>query len=346
MRLINRIEELADIGKTDNGICRTAGTPEDARGKYLIVEWMFDAGMTVHRDEFDNIIGVLPGEGPPIVTGSHTDTVATAGKYDGVLGVLAGLEAAHELKDLKSPLEVVIFNDEENSMSGSIGYAATHRDIKAFIELHVEQGPVLDFQQLDIGIVEGIVGQRRVHFTLTGQENHAGTTPMNMRDDALVKSASLVTYINDLALEEYDGLVATVGELNVYPNAISVIPGRVELTMQVRDLRADVMEEFVEKVAHSFNLQVTYAHTSEPALCDENIQKDIEASCLEQNLRYTHLPSRASHDAQNFTFCPMGMIFVPSVGGISHSPKELTTDTHCLNGAKVLLDTIRRMDYK
>ena len=153
MRLINRIEELADIGKTDNGICRTAGTPEDARGKYLIVEWMFDAGMTVHRDEFDNIIGVLPGEGPPIVTGSHTDTVATAGKYDGVLGVLAGLEAAHELKDLKSPLEVVIFNDEENSMSGSIGYAATHRDIKAFIELHVEQGPVLDFQQLDIGIV-------------------------------------------------------------------------------------------------------------------------------------------------------------------------------------------------
>ena len=345
MKLIDRIEQLAQIGKTDNGICRTAGTHEDARGKYLIVEWMFDAGMTVHKDEFQNIIGVLPGEGSPIVCGSHTDTVSTAGKYDGALGVLAGIEAAESLKDLKRPLEVVIFHDEENTMSGSIGYAATRRDIKAFIELHVEQGPVLDFQQLDIGIVEGIVGQRRCHVSLHGTENHAGTTPMHMRDDALVKAASLVTYINDLACEEYDGLVATVGELNVYPNAFSVIPGRVDLTMQVRDLDSAVMEEFVEKVAKSFDLRVDYAHTSEPALCDVNIQKDIESSCLERNLKYTHMPSRASHDAQNFTFCPMGMIFVPSIGGISHSPDELTTVDQCINGTNVLIDTIKSLDY-
>ena len=346
MKLLQRIEELAKVGQTESGICRAAGSIEDAQGKHLIIDYMLDAGMEVHRDEFSNIIGVLPGEGNPIVTGSHTDTVATAGKYDGVLGVLAAIEAAETLKtELKSPLEIVVFNDEENSMSGSIGYAATRTDLKAFIELHVEQGPVLDFQQLDIGIVEGIVGQRRCHVSLYGQENHAGTTPMNMRDDALVKAASLVTYINDLALEEYDGLVATVGELNVYPNAFSVIPGRVELTMQVRDLDSDNMEEFVEKVAKEFDLRFDIVHQSEPTMCDVNIQKDIEAACLEHNLRYTHMPSRASHDAQNFTFCPMGMIFVPSVGGVSHSPKELTTDDQCLNGARVLIDTIRRIDY-
>ena len=228
---------------------------------------MFDAGMNVHRDEFQNIIGVLPGEGPPIVTGSHTDTVATAGKYDGVLGVLAAIEAVETLKcDIKSPIEVLIFNDEENSMSGSIGYAATRQDIKAFIELHVEQGPVLDFQQLDIGIVQGIVGQRRCHVTFFGEENHAGTTPMNMRDDALVKAASLVTYVNDFANEMYDGLVATVGQFAVHPNAFSVIPGQVDLTLQVRDLDANVMDEFIDKVANSFDLRFDNA-THRSLLC-------------------------------------------------------------------------------
>ena len=346
MKLIDRIEQLALVGQTDNGICRTAGTAEDQVAKSMCIEWMFDAGMHVHRDEFQNIIGTLPGEGPPIVTGSHTDTVATAGKYGGVLGVLAGLEAAEELGgSLKSPLEVVIFNDEENSMSGSIGYSATRQDIKAFIEVHVEQGPVLDFQQLDIGIVEGIVGQRRCHVSFFGEENHAGTTPMHMRDDALVKAASLVTYVNDFANEMYDGLVATVGELTVSPNTFSVIPGRVDLTLQVRDLDVNNMEQFVEKVAKEFDLRFDIAHSSEPAKCDETIQKDIEAACLELDLRYTHMPSRASHDAQNFTYCPMGMIFVPSVNGISHSPKELTTVDQCLNGARVLVDTIKRIDY-
>ena len=345
MKLIDRIEELALVGQTENGICRTSGSPEDEIAKGLILHWMLEAGMTVHRDEFMNIIGVLPGEGDPIVTGSHTDTVATAGKYDGVLGVLAALEAAEALKgEIKSPLEVVIFNDEENTMSGSIGYSATRTDLKAFIELHVEQGPVLDFQQLDIGIVKGIVGQRRCQVRMYGTENHAGTTPMNMRNDALVKSAELVTYINDLT-EEYDGLVATVGEFNVYPNAFSVIPGKVDMTIQVRDLDSDIMEEFVEKVAKEFDLRFDIIHQSEPAMCDENIQKDIEAACLDLNLRYTHMPSRASHDAQNFTFCPMGMIFVPSVGGVSHSPEELTTNEQCMNGARVLIDTIRKIDY-
>lgn len=307
---------------------------------------MLDAGMTIRRDEHNNIIGRLEGQGLPIVTGSHTDTVATAGKFDGALGVLAGIEAAFQLKNvIQSPLEVVIFDDEENSMSGSIGYTAEHPDIKAFLELHVEQGPVLDMQHADIGIVQGIVGQRRCHVTLHGQENHAGTTPMNMRDDALVKAASLITYVNDFANEMYEGLVATVGEVAVTPNAFSVIPGRVDLTIQVRDLDVDNMEQFVEKVAKEFDLRIDFVHESQPALCDEWLMGLITEAAGSLDLKYTELPSRASHDAQNFTFCPMGMIFVPSVNGISHSPKEYTSEEQCINGAKVLIETIKRIDY-
>ena len=134
MKLIERIEELAQIGSTENGICRPADSIEDTQAKSLVVKWMLEDGLTVHKDIYGNIRATLPGVGSPIVTGSHTDTVATAGKYDGVLGVLAGLEAARELKgQLKHPLEIVIFHDEENTMSGSIGYCSKQQDIKEFL---------------------------------------------------------------------------------------------------------------------------------------------------------------------------------------------------------------------
>ena len=336
MKLIERIEELS---KT---LPRPAFSEADIKGKALVIKWMLEDGLTVHKDIYGNIRGILPGSGAPIVTGSHTDTVETAGKYDGALGVLAGLEAARELKGkLKHPLEVVIFDDEENTMSGSVGYCSKKPDIKAFVELHVEQGPVLDAQQLDIGIVQGIVGQRRCSVSVFGQENHAGTTPMNMRDDALVKTAEIITYINQKA-QECDGLVATVGVLDVHPNAFSVVPGRVDFTLQIRDLYADTMESFVEDVCNKFDLRYDICHQSEPALCDDKIMQFISESC--GDLKSIRMPSRASHDAQNFTWCPMGMIFVPSIGGISHSPKEETTEQMCINGSNVLTKTIKMID--
>jgi len=336
MKLIDRIEELSET------LPRPAYSVADETGNAYVIQWMLEDGLQVRYDEYGNIIGRIDGEGAPIVTGSHTDTVATAGKYDGALGVLAGIEAARELKGkLKHPLEVVIFRDEENTMDGSIGYTSDKPDIKAFLELHVEQGPVLDFQQLDIGIVQGIVGQRRCSVSVFGQENHAGTTPMNMRDDALVKTAEIITYINKKA-QECDGLVATVGVLDVHPNAFSVVPGRVDFTLQVRDLYADTMESFVEDVCNKFDLRYDIRHQSEPALCDEKIMQFISESC--GDLKSIRMPSRASHDAQNFTWCPMGMIFVPSIGGISHSPKEKATDQMCINGANVLTNTIKMID--
>ena len=336
MKLIERIEELS---KT---LPRPAYSEADEAGISLVVSWMLEDGLQVRRDQYGNIIGRIDGEGPPIVTGSHTDTVATAGKYDGALGVLAGIEAARELKGkLKHPLEVVIFRDEENTMDGSIGYSSNKPDIKAFIELHVEQGPILDVQQLDIGIVQGIVGQRRCSVSVFGQENHAGTTPMHMRNDALVKTAEIITYIDQKA-QECDGLVATVGVLDVHPNAFSVVPGRVDFTLQVRDLYADTMESFVEDVCKKFDLRYEISHQSEPALCDEKIMEFISESC--GDLKSIEMPSRASHDAQNFIWCPMGMIFVPSIGGISHSPKEETTEQMCINGSNVLTKTIKMID--
>ena len=341
MKLLERLDILGKVGP------RIAGSPADKEGKNLVIQWMLEDGMSVSRDDFGNIIGRIDGttDDIPIVTGSHTDTVSTAGKYDGALGVLAGLEAARILRgQLHHSLEVVIFDDEENSMGGSLGYSAV-RSPHAFIELHVEQGPILDTQHLDIGIVQGIVGQRRCHVSLFGQANHAGTTPMNMRDDALVKAAYVITGVHELARDQYDSLVATVGEMSVSPNAFSVIPGQVDLTLQVRDLSVDTMERFVDEISKEFDLRVDIAHASEPALCDSNIMDYIGESCDKLGLKSTELPSRASHDAQCFTTCPMGMIFVPSVGGISHSLDEYTTDEQCINGAKVLLETIKQMDY-
>lgn len=345
MKLLQRINELAKIGASETGICRPSGSTEDAKARNWIIQWMMEAGMVVRLDKYQNVVGRLEGEGKPIVVGSHIDTVLTAGKFDGVLGVLAGIEAAEQLAGkIKSPLEVVVFNDEEVTMSGSVGYTADKPDIKAFLELHVEQGPVLDLQSADIGVVEGIVGQRRCEITISGQENHAGTTPMNLRDDALVKAAKVIRYISELATNKGDGLVATVGKLEVLPNQFSIIPGEVDFTLQVRDLDATNMEWFVSKVCNEFDLNARITHRSEPALCSAQIQDTIEEVCNDLNLKSIRMPSRASHDAQNFTFCPMGMVFVPSVDGVSHSPKEFTTDEQCYNGTKTLIEVIRKID--
>ena len=344
MKLSQRIENLSRIGLTDSGINRPSGSPEDLVARGLVINWMMEAGLSVRLDDHQNIIGRLDGKGKAICVGSHIDTVPTAGKYDGVLGVLAGIEAAERLQGkLTHPLEVCVFSDEETTMSGSIGYANENRDLKAFLELHVEQGPVLDCQGLDVGVVQGIVGQRRSLLTVHGQENHAGTTPMNMRNDALVKAAGVVQYVNKKA-QEADGLVATVGHIDVYPNAFSVVPGQVDFTLQVRDLSAETMEAFVQDVCLKYGLLSNITHSSEPALCDMDLQQIIEQACASLNLKSIRMPSRASHDAQNFVHCPMGMIFVPSVGGVSHSPKEFTTESQCYNGTEVLIEAIQEID--
>jgi beta-ureidopropionase / N-carbamoyl-L-amino-acid hydrolase len=332
---------------------------------------------------------------PALVTGSHIDTVPTGGRYDGSYGVLAGIEVVRVLHEnqlrLQHPIEVIVFTDEEGTMVGSKGMAGNllddprryrHSDgseiqtclqqlggnwedrakakrsqseIAAFVELHVEQGPVLETAAKTIGIVEGIVGQRRFMVSVTGFASHAGTTPMSMRRDALVAAAQLVVFVNQLA-NSGGQQVATVGQLTVQPNAVNVIPSRVDFSLDIRDLSNEKLDvlllaftEKINEIANETHTQIEIAPKlrNEPAPTNTAIQTMIEQVCQALNLSYLYLPSRASHDAQDLaTIAPMGMIFVPSQSGVSHAESEYTSPEHCVQGANVLLHTFLKMDEK
>ena len=342
MDLIKKLDALGDVGAGAHGVTRVAGSCADDDAKQLVASWMKDAGMFVHWDEDDNIVGTLPGDDlslEPIVTGSHIDTVINGGKYDGALGIVAGIEAAKALQGkLRHSLKVVAFHDEERTMSGSKAFAQKN-DIAAFLELHVEQGPELERNGKDVGVVTGIVGQRRIKFTVFGEANHGGTTPMDLRDDALYKASKAVTWIFERALE-HPTITATVGELEVSPNRFSVVPGRVDFTVQIRDVNAHEMDVFMQSIIGTFGFAYEVTESQEPVLCDTRIMDAIFQSSGTSTM---HLPSRAGHDAQTFT-CPMGMIFVPSRGGISHSQYEYTSPDQCYTGLNTLIDSIQRVD--
>ena len=323
-----------------------------------------------------------------IATGSHIDTVPCGGHYDGAYGVLAGLEIVRVLKEnqikLDRPIEVIVFTDEEGSMIGSkamsgrvvkdpeyyrrpdgtdiqtclkkvggnwdnIHQARRHpENISAFVELHVEQGPVLESMSKQIGVIEGIVGQRRFNITVKGSANHAGTTPMSMRCDALVAASQVVLAVNQIG-NTPGQQVATVGKMSVKPNAANVVPGWVEMSLDIRDLSSLHIDSLLkqlrihlEEIAVSTNTQIRLNPClhNEPALAEPYIQKAIALSCENLNLSYTYLPSRASHDAQEMAvITDMGMIFVPSKMGVSHDASEYTSPDECIQGANVLLQT-------
>jgi N-carbamoyl-L-amino-acid hydrolase len=332
-------------------------------------------------------------QAPALATGSHIDTVPNGGQYDGAYGVLAGIEVVRLLHEqgiqLNHPLEVIIFTDEEGSMIGSKAisgnlmpdpnrYATledtsiqtclaqiggswdqiqeakrTVQDIAAFVELHVEQGPVLESAKVAIGVVEGIVGQRRYQITIEGSSSHAGTTPMTMRQDALVAAAQIVMEVNRLA--NLPGQqVATVGQMKIRPNAVNVIPGWVEMSLDIRDLSSDRLDELMAQLQQTIaeiaaqtqtKIQLYPRLENEAAIAQPHIQQLITQTCEELALSHLALPSRASHDAQEFAkFTDMGMIFVPSQSGISHAETEYTSPEQCIQGANVLLHTLLKLD--
>jgi N-carbamoyl-L-amino-acid hydrolase len=398
-RLHNKINELAKIGLQPNGaIRRLAFSPEDIQARKLVQQWMLEAGMKVSTDAAGNLIGIYPGlieNAPTLATGSHIDTVPSGGRFDGVLGVLAGIEIVQTLRDnntlLNYPIEVIVFADEESTMIGCQAMAGTvlldaperyqtkigesiqtclekiggnwqdlitakrsRGDMAAFVELHVEQGMVLERMSKEIGIVEGVVGMRRMAITITGQSNHAGTTPMNMRQDALVAAAKLVLAVQEIALGIPSQPVATVGYLNVVPNAVNIVPGLVELSVDMRDLSLgclDEMQQQLERVIIEIAGQTDTQISMKPLLCVEptpaadTVQLAIETVCQEMGLSYCHLPSRAGHDALEVgRITDMGMIFVPSQAGVSHSENEYTTPEQCTQGASVLFNTFIGLD--
>lgn len=329
--------------------------------------------------------------------GSHIDMVPDGGNYDGIVGSLAAIEVVRTLKEAdirtRHPLEVIIFSNEEGGVMGSRALAGelhaealkvvnstgfsmgeginriggdTSRlseiirpkgSMAAFLELHIEQGGILDRESLDIGVVEGIVGLRWWDVKITGMANHAGTTPMNMRKDALLAGARFIQAVNEEALKIDGKQVATVGRIQAAPGAPNVIPGSVVLSLEIRDLSDQTIDllyknitERASGIAKDSGTQFEFAPldtTGKPALTADWIQEEIRNASQQLGLSHRQMQSGAGHDAQDMALiCPVGMIFVPSQGGISHSPKEFTSAEDIANGANVLMYTLLAIDKK
>lgn len=396
-RLLERLDALADIGAIPGGgSCRLALTDEDRAGRDLVVSWMQDLGLRVGIDAIGNVVGTWDvGEGAPVMTGSHIDTVRTGGRYDGNLGVLAGLEVVETLMRAglrpSRPIAVAFFTDEEGArfapdMLGSlvyagglgledaldvvgidgarlgdelarIGYAgplpcpgpAPH----AFVELHIEQGPVLEAEGVQIGAVTGVQGISWQQLTITGQSNHAGTTPMALRHDPAYVAAEVAVFLRHLALELGGHQVCTVGALDLHPNLVNVVPARATLTLDVRNTDELTLREaerriaaFVDEIARREGVEITSRPLArfEPVEFDDRIVSLVEHTAAAQGRTVRRLPSGAGHDAQMLArLCPAGMIFVPSAGGISHNPAEHTDADDLAAGADVLLHVLWRL---
>jgi N-carbamoyl-L-amino-acid hydrolase len=332
---------------------------------------------------------------PTILFGSHIDSVPGGGNYDGDVGVIGAIEVIELLNEhgivTRHPLEVVSFTDEEGGLTGSramvgnlggealqivshsgltiadgirrvggdpdrLDLAARQPgELAAYIELHIEQGAILDEADIDIGVVEGIVGIRWWDVTVEGMANHAGTTPMDRRRDALVSAAELTLAINRVARELEGRQVATVGRIQAFPGAANVVPGKVMMSLEIRDLDAAKMQQVFELIedeargiAEANATPIIFAEldaAAPPAPTDERVRNIIARAADELGLSWQRMPSGAGHDAQDLAkIAPIGMIFVPSVGGISHSPREFTSAQDMANGAGVLLRTVLAID--
>ena len=396
-RLMQKLMDLASIGAIDGGGCaRLALTDEDAAGRDLVVGWMHELGMTVTTDVIGNVVGTWNvGSGAPVMTGSHIDTVRTGGKYDGNLGVLAGLEVIATLQDAgfipQRPISVGIFTNEEGSrfapdMLGSLVYvggmpieealdivgidgARVGDELQrigyngatpcpgfaphAFVEYHIEQGPVLERTNVRVGAVTGVQGISWKEVTITGQSNHAGTTPMSMRKDPSYVASKIAVFLHDLALRYSGHQVCTVGKIDVFPNLINVIPAKAVMTLDVRNTDEQLLSqaeaeivEFLHSLAASEGVEITtrYLARFEPVEFNSQVIDIIEATSSTFTQPVLRMPSGAGHDAQMFArICPSAMIFVPSVDGISHNPAEYTAPEDLVMGTDILLHVLLQL---
>lgn len=331
---------------------------------------------------------------PPLWIGSHIDSVPEGGNYDGVVGSLGAIEVAQTLAEnnvaLRHSLEVVIFQNEEGGLIGSraidgeltekeldlvsrsgktiregikfiggdpaklAGVARKKGDVSAYLELHIEQGGTLESEKIDIGVVEGIVGINWWDVTIEGFANHAGTTAMNNRQDALLAGARFIEAVNRIVTSIPGRQVGTVGRIQALPGAPNVIPGKVILSLELRDLDAAKINMLYEKIYAEAQQIATASRTkfefkeinvNIPAPTDMRVRSLISASAQELGLSTKLMPSGAGHDAQDMArLCPVGMIFIPSIGGISHSPREFSRPNDIANGANVLLLTLLKLD--
>jgi N-carbamoyl-L-amino-acid hydrolase len=406
--LRQRIEALSVFGRPAggsfaDGVSRVAFSDADVAGRRYVTDLMRAAGLEPRIDPAGNIFGRRAGTDaslPPILFGSHIDSVPSGGNFDGDLGSLAALGAIEACDRAnhrtRHPLEMVVWSAEEGVAFGRglAGSRIVAGDVKpadmdavwnglrrgdavrkiggapdrimdavrpkgahhCYLELHIEQGGTLERGAVPVGVVEGIVGIERYTAVVTGFANHAGTTPMPERQDALVGASLLTVAVREAVTSVPGRQVGTVGQLEVTPNAPNVIPGSVRMTIELRDLSTgklggimDDIRQRARQIASQTRTQIEIADLSRnpPALASPGVQRVIERAASKLSLGTARLPSGAGHDAQMMAqLGPMGMIFVPSVAGISHSPLELTRWEDCANGANVLLQTVLEMDLE
>jgi len=394
-RLQNRIKELGRIGAiTGGGVCRLALSDEDHEGRDLIVRWMSDLGLSIQVDRIGNVIGTRAGilDSPPVMVGSHIDSVATGGLYDGALGVLAGLEAIQTLNeaDLKTqyPIAVGFFTNEEGvrftpDMMGSavhqgslsletaletvgtdgqtvgaeltrIGYAGDtpvkNMTPRAYLEFHIEQGPVLENTNTTIGAVTGVQGISWTEFELQGVSNHAGTTPMHLRHDAGYVAAAIAVEARAIATDFGANQVATVGVSELTPNLVNVIANRARVTIDLRNTSDAKLTQAETRLisfatdtaaAEGVTLEKQTLARFSPVEFDTVVIDMVEKAAAASNYTCRRLPSGAGHDAQMFApNCPTGMIFIPSTHGISHNVNEFSSEQDIAAGMDVLMKVL------
>jgi acetylornithine deacetylase/succinyl-diaminopimelate desuccinylase-like protein len=335
VRALERLDELYAIGG-DGGANRVGGSDGEQRAHDLARRWMQEAGFHVEVDDAQNLIGRL-GRGT-IWTGSHLDSVPNGGKFDGALGVVAGIEAVERV----GSGTVVVFRDEERGCVGSTAFVRRGELPSCFLEVHVEQGPILERAEAPLGLVTGIVGIVRGERVFEGAAGHAGTVPMADRHDALVAAAEYVLRARDVAAAG-DGAVATVGEIAVEPGASNVIPGRVRLSVDARAPDAERLDQLVSELElqPDFRLEPV-PMTDEPVLA-------LRAELEERDLPIIELASGAGHDAALLAAAgvPTAMLFVRSLnGGVSHSPDELSSPEDIQLAVDVLAGAVARLQSK
>jgi len=398
-RLLQRLDELAEIGAIvgaagERGSARLALTAEDGLGRDLVVKWMRDLGLEVSVDGVGNVIATMPHASglPPVMTGSHIDTVATGGRFDGNLGVLAGLEVIESVMsaglELQRPLAVGFFTDEEGArfapdMLGSLVYVGGMTveealDIRAvdgarfgdelaaigyaggapcpgpaphsFVELHIEQGPVLEAEGLQIGAVTGVQGISWTKVTLRGQSNHAGTTPMSMRKDPAAALFEIGAELQRIVARIGGPQVGTIGRVELIPNLVNVVPASATFTVDVRNTDDETLvsverevDELIRQVAdrHGLSVETESLARFAPVVFDDRVVEIVERAAMVRGQSVKRMPSGAGHDAQMLArVCPSAMVFTPSVRGVSHNPAEVTADEDLVAGCQVLCDVM------
>lgn len=389
-RIKSNLLNVGEIGKnSQGGITRLAFSKEYFDAVNALKTLFNEQGLSVEVDRIGNVIGKRDGKHdlPSIMIGSHLDTVKNGGLYDGALGVIAALECVCVLNDneiiTNHPIEIIAFNAEEGSeMGGTFGsrvimgkenlsepnlqtklnnYNLTIDDlkksvrdsenIKAFLELHIEQGGYLENNNISIGVVNGITGIIRYSISIKGEANHAGTTPMDIRKDALTMASKLILKIHEISKDIGRPFVSTIGQLTVKPGDVNVIPGEVNLVLEMRDMNKENIDKAINEIKKYTNSIQDYKFEYQFLIDKPNVETDktiteiIRQICINSNIKHEVIPSGAGHDAKEIAAkIPIGMIFVPSKDGKSHCPEEFTEWKDIDTGVQVLFDTLIEVD--